>query len=119
MRLKHTSDIEKASIIVPPSHTPHIFEYGFDVLVKEAVASVRAAHLENAAAEEKYGLYYPRLGIWLDDGKTLFSYDLQLEVGAIVALNQSSALTDTILAEQPRAPRIGKPVPPAHISSGV
>ncbi|KNC98322.1 uncharacterized protein SPPG_06715 [Spizellomyces punctatus DAOM BR117] len=76
VRLKHINDIETSTITIPPSTTPHHFAYSFTVLVKDAVAQLREEHLTK---EEKYGLYYPRLGIWLDDGRTLFSYDLQQE----------------------------------------
>ncbi|KAJ3017392.1 hypothetical protein HKX48_003567 [Thoreauomyces humboldtii] len=84
IRLKHISDIEHTTVIVPPSTTPHPFSYGFTLLVRDAVASLRATHLPaslstTAPVDAKYGLYYPRLGIWLDDARTLFSYDLHPE----------------------------------------
>ncbi|KAI9011465.1 ras guanine nucleotide exchange factor domain-containing protein [Gaertneriomyces semiglobifer] len=77
VRLKHVEDIERTCVIVPPSSVRHTLEYGFDAVVKDVVAKLREEHVGNK--EEKYGLYYPRYGIWLEDGKTLFSYDLQPE----------------------------------------
>ncbi|KAI8905244.1 hypothetical protein DFJ77DRAFT_443742 [Powellomyces hirtus] len=78
VRLRHVTDVEQTTVIVPPSTTPHPFKYGFNMLVKDAVASLKAAHLPSED-EGRYGLYYPRLGIWLEDSRTVFSYDLQPE----------------------------------------
>ncbi|KAJ3158322.1 Son of sevenless 2 [Geranomyces michiganensis] len=79
VRLKHIDDIEKTTVIVPPSTTPLPFQYGFNMLVKDAVADLKAAHHCSTAADGRFGLYYPRLGIWLEDNRTVFSYDLQSE----------------------------------------
>ncbi|KAJ3178181.1 Son of sevenless 2 [Geranomyces variabilis] len=79
VRLKHINDIEKTTVIVPPSTTPLPFDYGFNVLVKDAVASLKAAHHSATAMDGRFGLYYPRLGIWLDDNRTVFSYELSSE----------------------------------------
>ncbi|KAJ3151096.1 Son of sevenless 2 [Geranomyces variabilis] len=79
VRLKHINDIEKTTVIVPPSTTPLPFEYGFNMLVKDAVASLKAAHNSVTAMDGRFGLYYPRLGIWLDDNRTVFSYELSSE----------------------------------------
>ncbi|KAI8820233.1 ras guanine nucleotide exchange factor domain-containing protein [Fimicolochytrium jonesii] len=79
VRLMHVADKETALISVPPSPTQQSLEYGFDVTVREAVAQLKAANPGEHSKDAKYGLYYPRLALWLDDGRTLFSYDLTSE----------------------------------------
>lgn len=58
---------------VPPSDQKISIKYRFESTPKDLIQSIReTVHFETINC----GLYNPRLGIWLDLTKTLFSYDL-------------------------------------------
>ncbi|TPX31310.1 hypothetical protein SmJEL517_g05330 [Synchytrium microbalum] len=78
LRLRLVSHNEKMVLTIPPSSTKHTFEYNFDLTIKDAVANLLKDHLPTE--EGRYGLYYPRFGIWLDDTKALFQYDIVQEI---------------------------------------
>ena len=62
------------TVVVPPSTAKTVFEYNFDVKVKDAITNLRAqSHLVG----DRYGLYWPRSGMWLEDSKSLFYYELR------------------------------------------
>ncbi|KAJ1344889.1 hypothetical protein BSLG_000404 [Batrachochytrium salamandrivorans] len=75
--LKHISDIEIVTIAIPAQNSRSTLEYKFDLLVSEAIATLRLP-FRSAQSEEKerFGLYCPHFGMWLDETKTLFSYNL-------------------------------------------
>jgi len=49
------------------------------LLVKDAVDSIKKSYVGDND-NTKYGLYYPKLGCWLDDAKIMFAYDFAPEV---------------------------------------
>ncbi|EGF79918.1 hypothetical protein BATDEDRAFT_35240 [Batrachochytrium dendrobatidis JAM81] len=87
--LKYTLDIGVVLVSIPARSTKIHLEYNFDFLVSHAIAMLRNpdsdTHLDK---KERWGLYCPRFGMWLDETKTLFSYnfttDTILELRALV-----------------------------------
>jgi len=63
----------------PPSTTIYSFAYDLNTTVKVALISL-LKDSANAGSNEKFGLYYPMKGIWLDEAKTLEFYDIEPQV---------------------------------------
>jgi len=65
----------------PPSSTIYSFVYDFNTTVKVALISLlKDATNSSVGPNEKFGLYYPMKGIWLDESKTLEYYDIDPQV---------------------------------------
>jgi hypothetical protein len=82
--LKHTANVEQLRLIVPPSIEDVFFEYEYNVLVSDAIKQLKEKCL---VGEQACGLYNPRLGMWLDSSKALFTYELEenrMELRALV-----------------------------------
>ena len=82
--LKHTANVEQLRLIVPPSTEDVFFEYNYQILVSDAIKQLKEKFL---LGEQAWGLYNPRLGMWLDSSKALFTYELEenrMELRALV-----------------------------------
>ncbi|KAJ3272827.1 hypothetical protein HDV01_005255 [Terramyces sp. JEL0728] len=76
--LKHATDVGTLLIDAPPALENMKIKYDFDCTVAETIKVLRnRLQFENNVT---CGLYHPRLGMWLDTQKTLFSYDLDHNV---------------------------------------
>ncbi|KAJ3258646.1 hypothetical protein HK103_003435 [Boothiomyces macroporosus] len=76
--LKHATDVGTLLINAPPAQENMKIKYDFDCTVAETIKVLRnRLQFDNNVA---CGLYHPRLGMWLDSQKTLFSYDLDHNV---------------------------------------
>ncbi|KAJ3054041.1 hypothetical protein HK097_002776, partial [Rhizophlyctis rosea] len=81
--LHHTPQPLRTTITIPPSTTRHTLEYCFGVLVRDAIERIKILHdLPKTAGgeegrEDRWGLYHPRWGTWLDEGNMVVGYDVE------------------------------------------
>ncbi|KAJ3321086.1 hypothetical protein HDV06_004644 [Boothiomyces sp. JEL0866] len=76
--LKHATDVGTLLINAPPATDNMKIKYDFDCSVAETIKVLR--NRLQFDSNVTCGLYHPRLGMWLDSQKTLFSYDLDHNV---------------------------------------
>jgi len=74
----------------PPSTTIYSFAYDFNTTVKAALMNL----LKDTphAQAERFGLYYPMKGIWLEESKTLEFYEIDPTVSQLWILNAFTLL---------------------------
>ncbi|KAL2915221.1 hypothetical protein HK105_205328 [Polyrhizophydium stewartii] len=78
--LKHIDDVESVPVAIPPQAERQSFQYKFDLLVSEAIQVLRGMYQSpQSEHKERFCLYCPHFGMWLDETKTLFSYNLSSE----------------------------------------
>lgn len=72
--LQHQSDTVKLCYIVPPLDTIIEMPYSHELTVQNAIKEMKRAR---NLGEQLYGLYNPRIGMWLDGTKPLVAYNLE------------------------------------------
>ncbi|KAI8915557.1 ras guanine nucleotide exchange factor domain-containing protein [Gorgonomyces haynaldii] len=72
--LKHITDIDSLQVAVPPQPGTATYNFGYDMLVCDLIATLKQKH---AMDQPNVGLYYPSFGMWLDETKTLLSYNFE------------------------------------------
>lgn len=79
LKLKNLKERLLIQINKPPSTTTYSFTYDFNTTVKAALLSLLKDSPNSQS--ERFGLYYPMRGIWLEEGKTLEFYEIDSSVG--------------------------------------
>jgi hypothetical protein len=77
-RLKNVNDQMSLSFRVPPSNEVLQITYLYDSTVKTVVDSLAEKYISPSSGS--YGLYEKKIGLWLDDKKSMVSYEIDPEV---------------------------------------
>lgn len=71
--MKHIEDIETLDIELPATQSKVSISYNYQKTVTEVIKELKTTL---KTGEGVYGLYDARIGMWLDNSKTMFTYDL-------------------------------------------
>ena len=107
IRLVDTRKSESVRVTVPPSTESMEFDFGSELLVGGAVARLRTE--KKIESKERYGLYFPQHGVWLDDSKTMLSYEIDATAHVeLREMSQEFLLRVTIMDTEPNSPSLTK-----------
>ena len=72
------NDLESIQLAIPPA-TAISIQYTLDDTIKSLMDQELLRHKLHASTDQRYGMYYRRLGLWLDEKRQLSSYDVDAD----------------------------------------
>jgi hypothetical protein len=85
--LKYGTDKDCLKLQVPPSTDTVTLEFGFSETTDDVVKRLKKQHQIDPLIP--YGLYYKRIGLWLEGRRHLISYEIEPDVSIFYTFNNS------------------------------